>query len=231
MLLALLNCSLHWSQSVPTGPYIATITTVSGIGLPAGLSQSVPTGPYIATTKQTVHIVELAIVSIGPNGTVLCNVDASLPGGCQRHLRSLNRSQRDRTLQHLETALAVAQEYEKKSQSVPTGPYFAATSVHGFIHAFFTSVSIGPNGTVLCSRLFCDCDDHFTRNSLLINCLQINLPTSSKFDESVSPPSHSLAVFVIRSFRPPGLCLGSHHPPRTTYKSIKPTGPIQGSCR
>ena len=113
----------------------------------------------------------------------------------------LNRSQRDRTLQPVE---------EDQLDKLMTD-----------------AVSIGPNGTVHCNRLFYDRDNLFTRNSLPIRCLQEILPASSKFDKSVSPPSHSLAVFVIRSFRPPGLCLGSHHPPRTTYKSIKPTGPIQ----
>ena len=220
------------SQSVPTGPYFATTSGSNQVvGGDTFLSQSVPTGPYFATLQSKIASIErglglnrsqrdrtlqlknfpnmriakycVIVVSIGPNGTVLCNSEKPLIEG-----------------------------EEGLSQSVPTGPYFA-TLWHGSGHnqGVPPMVSIGPNGTVLCNRLFCDCDDHFTRNSLLINCLQINLPTSSKFDESVSPPSHSLAVFVIRSFRPPGLCLGSHHPPRTTYKSIKPTGPIQGACR
>ena len=145
------------------------------------LSQSVPTGPYIATS--------------GPDDLL------DEFGGEQ----SLNRSQRDRTLQR-----------DDESESD---------------HVNGQKVSIGPNGTVHCNRLFYDRDNLFTRNSLPISCLQEILLASSKFDKSVSPPSHSLAVFVIRSFRPPGLCLGSHHPPRTTYNSIKPTGPIQGACR
>ena len=138
-------------------------------------SQSVPTGPYIATLQQRCR--GFGSVSIGPNGTVHCN--------------------------------------GTKNTQLQLGKL----------------VSIGPNGTVHCNRLFYDRDNLFTRNSLPISCLQEILPASSKFDESVSPPSHSLAVFVIRSFRPPGLCLDSHHPPRTTYKSIKPTRPIQGACR
>ena len=134
----------------------------------------------------------------------------------------LNRSPRDRTLQLLRLDhLSCVPE----SQSVPKGPYIA-TENHKATRRE-KSVSIGPKGTVHCNRLFCDCDDHLTRKALPINCLQTILLASSKFDKPISPPSHSLAVFVIRRFRPPGLGLGRHLPLRTTCKSIKPTGPIQ----
>ena len=75
--LQLKSCLAGWlfrSQSVPTGPYFATATYSTSVDQPVWLSQSVPTGPYFATERWACSkTLQGADVSIGPNGTVLCN--------------------------------------------------------------------------------------------------------------------------------------------------------------
>ena len=79
--------TLTMSQSVPTGPYIATEDKEKAKETKILKSQSVPTGPYIATmTLENEDAVEpLTIVSIGPNGTVHCNVREVLLPKCGRN--------------------------------------------------------------------------------------------------------------------------------------------------
>ena len=83
-------------------------------------------------------------VSIGPNGTVLCNRKKCTTSD----VTSLNRFQRDRTLQ-LQFDVKEGEKWVFESQSVPTGPYFATPSNEDLRYVI---VSIGPNGTVLCNQ-------------------------------------------------------------------------------
>ena len=87
--------------------------------------------------------------SIGPSGTVLCNSAAT--AAATGTIASLNRSQRDRTLQPVSVQGGLRDAFV--SQSVPAGPYFATQGrKRPNANPYKRTVSIGPSGTVLCNK-------------------------------------------------------------------------------
>ena len=92
-------CRSSRNASVSIGPNGTVLATrIEDLGATEYTqSQSVPTGPYFATIILFSGGDTTLEVSIGPNGTALCNTERATADGSQR--LGLNRSQRDRTLQ------------------------------------------------------------------------------------------------------------------------------------
>ena len=149
------------------------------------LSQSVPKGPYIATMMTGPGAaINMETVSIGPKGTVHCNTSWYRTGST-KPIKGLNRSQRDRTLQlkgdnvrvgidvsigpkgtvHCNAAVAISRRSGKAGREVSIGPkgtVYCNGDSPGRIRLCCTKVSIGPKGTVHCNA-FAKCPDVFDR--------------------------------------------------------------------